>query len=275
MLSVVIGLGCEKVTNINNDILQRCSLSQCVSGPTHILGHTLDILISPCDSDFVRNVNVGDFISDHAAIRSQLDFSHPTTCIDKMVSYRRYHRIDIDQFCNDLSNIPFVLSPGGTAAELYDQYMVGVTQVLYKHAPIISRRTKRQSDEWLSDSYHMARSLRRQFERKWRKHETQLNRSRLLKQTGWCNRLANKDKGSYYTNLITANSDDPKKLWQSLRKVLHRTSETVLPAHSSEKASRTHLLLSSPIKYTKSGTCFLLLVRSMMHLIWCPCFQYL
>ena len=28
---------------------------------------------------------------------------------------------------------------------------------------------------------------------------------------------------------------DPKKLWQSLRKVLHRTSETVLPAHSSEK----------------------------------------
>ena len=39
-------------------ILQCCSLSQCVSGPTHILGHTLDVLISPCDSDFVRNVNV-------------------------------------------------------------------------------------------------------------------------------------------------------------------------------------------------------------------------
>ena len=88
-----------------NDILQCCSLSQCVSRPTHILGHTLDVLISPCDSDFVRNVNVGDFISDHAATRCQLDFSHPTTCIEKMVSYRRYHRIDIDQFHNDLSNI--------------------------------------------------------------------------------------------------------------------------------------------------------------------------
>ena len=69
----------------------------------------------------------------------------------------------------------------------------------------------------------------------WRKHKTQLNRSRLCKEIAWCNRLANKDKGSYYTNLITANSDDPKKLWQSLRKVLHRTSETVLPTHSSEK----------------------------------------
>ena len=186
------------------------SLIQCVSGLTHILGHTLDVLISPCNSDFVRNVRVGDFISGYSAIQRQLDFSHPTTCIEKMVSYRRYHRIDIDQFCNGLSNIPFVLSPEGTVAEMYDQYMVGVTQVLDKHAPIISCMTKRQSDEWLSDSYRMARSLRQQFERMWRKYRTQLNRSRLCKQIAWCNRLANKDKGSYYTNLITANSEDPK-----------------------------------------------------------------
>ena len=185
-----------------NDILQCCGLVQSVSGPTHLLGHTLDVLISPCDSDFVRNVSVGD----------------------------------IDQFRNDLNNIPFVRSPEGTAAELYDQYITGVTQVLDKHAPIISRKAKLQSDEWLSDSYRMARSLRRQFERRWRKHKSELNRSRLRRQIAWCNRLANKDKGSYYTNLITANSRDPKKLWQSLRKVLHRTSETVLPTHSSDKS---------------------------------------
>ena len=50
------------------DIIQCCSLIQCVYGLTHILGHTLDILISPCDSDFVCNVSIGDFTSDHAAI---------------------------------------------------------------------------------------------------------------------------------------------------------------------------------------------------------------
>ena len=66
-----------------------------------------------------------------------------------MVSYRRYHRIDIDQFRKDLSCIPFVRSPEGNVAELYDQYVVGVTQVLDKHAPIISHMAKRQSDEWL------------------------------------------------------------------------------------------------------------------------------
>ena len=130
-----------------NDILQCCGLVQSVSGPTHLLGHTLDVLLSSCDSDFVRNVSVGDFIFDHAAIRCQLDFSHLSTSIDKWVSYRRYHRIDIDQFRNDLNNILFVRSPEGTAAELYDQYITGVTQVLDKHAPIISRKAKQQSDE--------------------------------------------------------------------------------------------------------------------------------
>ena len=125
-----------------NDILQCCGLVQSVSGPTHLLGHTLDVLISPCDSDFVHNVSVGDFISDHAAIRCQLDFSHPSTSIDKWVSYRRYHRIDIDQFRNDLNNILFVWSPEGTAAELYDQYITGVTQLLDKQAPIILRKAK-------------------------------------------------------------------------------------------------------------------------------------
>ena len=81
-----------------NDILHCCGLVQSVSGLTHILGHTLDVLISPCDSDFVCNVSVGDFISDHAAIRCQLDFSHPSTSTEKLVSYRRYHRININQF---------------------------------------------------------------------------------------------------------------------------------------------------------------------------------
>ena len=102
-----------------NDILQCCSLVQSVSGPTHILGHIVDIW---------------------------------------------YYQINIDQYCNDLNNIPFVLSPEGTAAELYDQYMDVLTHVLDNHALIISHMAKRQSDEWLSDSYCMTRSLRWQFE---------------------------------------------------------------------------------------------------------------
>ena len=113
----------------------------------------------------------------------------------------------------------------------------------------------------------MARSLRRQFERRWRKHKSELNRSRLRRQIAWCNRLASKDKGSHYTNLITANSGDPKKLWLNKEGVASHLLSCLLIAQT--KALWTCLLLFSPIKSAKSGTSFLLLALSMMLLIWC------
>ena len=55
------------------------------------------------------------------------------------------------------NNIPFVLSLGGTASELYEQYLNGLTHMLDKHAPIISRMAQKQSLEWwLSELYCMA-----------------------------------------------------------------------------------------------------------------------
>ena len=74
-INVHLDVECGDRSRFNN-ILQCCSLIQGVSGPTHILGCALDILGSPCDSDFVRDVSVVDFISDHAALRCQLDLSH-------------------------------------------------------------------------------------------------------------------------------------------------------------------------------------------------------
>ena len=91
-------------------------------------------MISPYDSHFVWNVSVSDFISDHVAIRCQLDLSHPSTSIEKSVSYCQYRKIDIDQFCNDLNNIPFVLSPERISTKLYDQYANVLTHVFSKTA---------------------------------------------------------------------------------------------------------------------------------------------
>ena len=91
------------------------------------------------------------------------------------------NKIDTDQFYNDLYSIEFVSSPGGTASELYDQNVDGLTHLLDKPAPDISRMAKKQlakmqSAEWLSDSFLMACSLSRQFEWMWRKHKAQPNR---------------------------------------------------------------------------------------------------
>ena len=64
----------------------------------------------------------------------------------------------------------------------------------------------------------------------------QYNRSRLRRQIGWCNRLANRDKTVYYRKLISDNSHDLKKLWRELHKVLHRSQSTTLPSCESSKS---------------------------------------
>ena len=96
----------------------------------------------------------------------------------------------------------------------------------------------KQRADWL-ETYHLAKSLRRQFEHAWHKDKSQGNRSHRG-QIAWCNRLVNRDKTVYYTNLISNNSHDSKKLWQELHKVLYRSHVTTLPTYESSKSLADH-----------------------------------
>ena len=98
-----------------------------------------------------------------------------------------------------------------------------------------SLKTKQRAD-WLSETYRLAKSLRRQFERAWCKDKSQYNRSRLRRQIAWCNHLANRDKTVYYRKLISDNSHDSKKLWRELNEVLHRSHSNNLPTCESSKS---------------------------------------
>ena len=150
-----------------------------------------------------------------------------------MVTYRRYHKIDLDSLCKDLGNCTFVRCPGDTVSVLCEQYLGDLSRLLDKHAPLVTRTSTKQATGWLSDSYRLAKN--RQLERIWHKDKCAYNRSRLRKQIAWCNSLVNKDKASYFRNLVRENANDSKKLWQALRSALHSGPEAVLPSHESKK----------------------------------------
>ena len=215
------------------NILDSCNITQHVRSDTHLHGHTLDLILTS-DSSLVSNVVVSDYISDHAMIKCEVETS--ITLTHKLtVTYRRYHKINMDTLRNDLSNCSFVACLGDTAEKLYDQYTNDFSNLLDKHAPEVTRCLAKEPAKWLSDTYKNAKSIRRQFERIWRKKKTPLNRARLCKQIARCNSLANKDKATYYRALVNENGDDPKKLWPVLRSTLHRIPDKVLPSNSSHK----------------------------------------
>ena len=156
------------------------------------------------------HVDICEFISDHAVIKCAVDFPSSLANYQTRISYRRYHRINMSNFRSDLKDMPFVKCPANSVSLLYNQYVHDLSRILDRHAPLVSSLKTKQLADWLSESYRLAKSLRRQFECAWRKDKSQYNRSRLRHQIALCNRLANRDKTVYYRKLISDNSHDSK-----------------------------------------------------------------
>ena len=133
-----------------------------VHSATHLHGHTLDLILTS-DSSLVSNVVVSDYISDHAMIECQVET--PTTAKSQAnrVTYRRYHKINMDTLRNDLSNCSFVACPGDTAKKLYDQYTNDLSNLLDKHAPEVTRCLAKEPAKWLSDTYKNASGVKRKL----------------------------------------------------------------------------------------------------------------
>ena len=155
------------------------------------------------------DIKICDFVSDYALVKRSI--GPHVAHIPNKVQYRRYHHINMSDFCSDLKNTSFVKSPADAVVDFYEQYAHDLGNVLDRHAPLISRLTMKGCEDWLSDDYQCAKSLH-QFEKTWRRVKNPLNRCRLHCQIAQCNALVNKDKSEYYNKQISDNSHDSRKL---------------------------------------------------------------
>ena len=71
----------------------------------------------------------------------------------------------MDSLCKDLGNCSFIRRPGDTVSILCKQYLGDLSRLLDKHAPLVTRTFTKQATGWLSDSYRLAKNIRRQLER--------------------------------------------------------------------------------------------------------------
>ena len=158
----------------------------------------------------------------------------------------------------DLGNCSLVRCPGNTVNVLCEQYLGDLSKLLDKHAPLVIRTFTKQAAGWLSDSYQLAKAVRRQLERIWHKDKLAYNRARLCRQIARCNSLVNKDKANYLRNLVRENANDSKKLWQVICSALHSSPETVLPSHESKKglADRISTFFSNKIAKVRNSFSF-------------------
>ena len=91
----------------------------------------------------------------------------------------------------------------------------------------------RPPSPWMSLEIILAKRRRRYLERVWRRTRSPLDRSCYSKQLHLCNRMMSKSKSDYYTSLLSNNSDNPRHMWNSVNKILHRKKSKPLPDYTS------------------------------------------
>ena len=102
--------------------------------------------------------------------------------------------------------------------------------MLDKHAPIVAKLSRRQypSNPWFSTTLHASRSTLRHAENIWKRTHSAADWSSFKSLRNEYYKLILSSKKEYYSSLVSSASDNPKHLWQTVNKLLHRKSSSPL-----------------------------------------------
>ena len=127
------------------DLLQTFDCVQHVSEPTHLAGHTLDVVISHADTD-INQLSVGSFVSDHALITFKFSLRRAPAAAAADVQRRKWRNYVAADFEADLAASRLCVDLGSLASyspdELASLYENEMTLLLDKHCPKVTVKRK-------------------------------------------------------------------------------------------------------------------------------------
>ena len=218
-------------------------LTQFVFGPTHVLGHTLDLLFLNSHDFAMQNIIPQNYnLGDHFPVFFELPNIEKRICPKKkQINCRNFKNIDIPIFATSLSvSLQTQLSSqdeNATFSDLCSIYNNTVEQHLDNVAPLQTKSfTPSTSPPWMDLEYKQNRATRRRLERKWKKSGLQGDKSLYVQQRQLCSNMCCEKRSSYFSELIKSKSGDQRALFSIVNKVFDKTkSSNVLPEHNNAK----------------------------------------
>ncbi|XP_072046962.1 uncharacterized protein [Amphiura filiformis] len=216
-------------------ILESLSFEQLVDEPTHVKGHTLDLVMVKENDHVVKPYDIHPvYVSDHFLILCDIDFKKQSIVrATNVYKARNFRNIDPVAFEEDRV---FKLN---TTDDSMDEahvdhvqfYNKTCSQVLETHAPAKEKPcTVRIKPEWFNQPVQDARRLRRRSERRWRKTRTEVDRQAYIDSQREAATTISKEKASFYNErLLNCNTKD---MYKTINALLNKTSRD-LPDSSS------------------------------------------
>lgn len=226
------------------DLTSSYGLSQFVVGPSHELGHTLDLVFAnkyEFDLPVIRPLNL--HISDHFPIFFSLpryNRSQKTT-VDKFQcrNIKSIDRIEFSRnFCNSINTrLQGIDTESLTFNEHYDIFTECASEQLDKVAPLKTKSLKSCSQpEWMDSEYCLERALRRRLERTWKASRLPEDKVVFLEQQKKCSKLVTDKRKQYFSDLITKCEGDQRALFKIVNTVMDKRKTTgILPEFNDPK----------------------------------------
>ncbi|CAC5422780.1 unnamed protein product [Mytilus coruscus] len=228
------------------ETLEDHGLQQHINGPTHIHGHTLDVIITREISSILKNTPVvhdpylcdkkGNPAGDHMALFAQLRISRPSK-YRQTVTYRKYRDINLDDIKNDfVESIPPVVNATEPVDSLVSLYNTNLISDIDKHAPIVSKEiTLRPNTEWHTEELRDAKRNCRKAERRMQKTNLTVHQQIHRDACVHANKLLIRCRKEHFSTKGEEAEHDQKQLFRLSKHIMGEKQETILPSHKDEK----------------------------------------
>ncbi|XP_068691268.1 uncharacterized protein [Montipora foliosa] len=215
------------------DLLNSMGLVQHVKRPTHIHGHTLDLIITRQADGIVDGEPFPErYFSDHATVICKLSVMKPAPR-NKHAEYRKLKSIDITKLREASRNSQLHQDPPDDFSMLLDCYNTTLKSLLDEHAPVCSRHViTRPRPPLFNYNIIQARRDRRKAERRWKKTRLPSELVVFKVKRNYVVHLMNEDSCTHYRPFIDKNSSDQSKLFRANKSLFNLQEDKSLPPHT-------------------------------------------
>lgn len=182
------------------DLLSSVNFVQHVDFPTHLKGHTLDIIASRPDDAIVFGISCTGYLpSDHAVVQCKLSIGKPDP-VKTDIKYRKVSDINLEAFRKDILQSELYTCPADDVNELVIQYGTVLKTLFDKRAPIITRTiTSRPHSPWYNSDLREAKQMLRRSERRLRISKLEVHRQIFRHESKKYEKALTQAKKEYYS----------------------------------------------------------------------------
>ena len=216
------------------NLLDMYDLRQHVAGPTHIKGHTIDVVISPNRNSYVSDLDIRWIdLSHHFLIDFGVNVS-ASKVDNKSITYRAWKEIDNEVFSQEIREALSNMPETNDLAEKVAGYNRILQEKGEKFAPPKTKEIRiNPRAPWFDSEYKVLRRERRKAEKRFRKTKSDIDKENYIKLRKDTMNMAKSKKSSLISQKIDQGST--RSLYQVVNNLTDSKKSSVLPEAKSEE----------------------------------------